>query len=100
MKKIFKIILFTVVAVLTLCGCEKASGKVDYDSLTKKLNSDYSGWTLTVMTKKDDVTLTDIFTVKNSDTQTEIEYSIEKLSELSFDDDNDFITKKSGTAVI
>ncbi len=100
MKKIFKIILFTVVAVLTLCGCEKASGKVDYDSLTKKLNSDYSGWTLTVMTKKDDVTLTDIFTVKNSDTQTEIEYSIEKLSEHSFDDDNDFITKKSGTAVI
>ncbi len=100
MKKIFEIILFTVVAVLTLCGCEKASGKVDYDSLTKKLNSDYSGWTLTVMTKKDDVTLTDIFTVKNSDTQTEIEYSIEKLSELSFDDDNDFITKKSGTAVI
>lgn len=101
MKKIFKIILFTVIAVLTLCGCEKVNiNKADYNSLTQKLSSDYSGWTLTVTTKKDDVTLTDIFTVKNSDAQTEIEYTLETLSELSFDGDSEFITKKSGTAVI
>lgn len=100
MKKLFKIILFTVIAVLTFCGCEKASVKVDYNSLTKKLNSDYSGWSLTVKTKKDDVTLTDVFAVKKSDAQTEIEYTLETLSELSFDNDGEFITKKSGSAVI
>lgn len=101
MKNIFKIILFTVIAVLTLCGCEKVNiNKADYNSLTQKLSSDYSGWTLTVTTKKDDVTLSDIFSVKNSDAQTEIEYTLETLSELSFDSDSEFITKKSGTAVI
>ena len=101
MKNIFKIILFTVIAVLTLCGCEKVNiNKADYNSLTQKLSSDYSGWTLTVTTKKDDVTLSDIFSVKNSDAQTEIEYTLETLSDLSFDGDSEFITKKSGTAVI
>ena len=101
MKKIFTIVLFTVIAVLTFCGCEKGNtNKVDYDMLTQKLSVDYSGWTLTVTTKKDDVTLTDKFTVKNDSVQTEIEYTIETLGELSFDNDSEFITRKSGNAVI
>ena len=101
-KRVVIAIIISVALALALCACEVTINvsQADYDKLTSMLDSAYSGWTLTVSTTKGDVTLENKFVVTKETEQTKIDYTVEKLNELSMDSDSEFKTRYVGTATI
>lgn len=98
-KKILFLAILLVFALIVLSACTSLSATLD--EITKLLKVDYSGVTLNVETVTSEVTLTGVYNFKfNGDTAT-VEYTVEKLNDLSMSGGTEgFKHTETGTAVV
>lgn len=103
MKKIIPILAIVLCLALMLCACGENTPEEPQgiEGLNSKLTYAYSGWTIKVITVKSGVSLKNEFNVSKTGTDYNIEYRLEKLSELSIDNPTaDFKTVSSGEAKV
>lgn len=99
MKKIISVLTILCLLVLVFCACD-GLGNSNIDTLNDKLSEYYSGWTVTVTTIKNDVSLTNEFDISRAGEGYEIDYSLEELNELSIDASSEFKTTIDGKALV
>lgn len=99
MKKIISVLAVLCLLVLVFCACD-GLGNSNIDTLNDKLSEYYSGWNVQVTTLKNDVSLTNEFEITRIGEGYGIDYSVEKLNELSIDAPNEFKTTLKGTATV
>jgi len=90
-KKIFALVILTV-ALFTLCACSDA-----YADLNKLSALNYGEIKITVNTSYGGETLTDVYEVNNDGNKSVVNYSVERLSEVSLDGVGDYKTVKKGS---
>ncbi len=95
-KKIFALIILTV-AVLTLCACSDSDG---YSDLNKMSALSYGEIKIEVKTSYDGETLKDVYEVNNDGSKSVVNYSIERLSEVSLSGVGEYKTVKTGTFTV
>lgn len=87
--------------VLGACSSSCGSGSSEYEQLNSMLAENYSEITLTVTdTFDDDLSLKSEYVFKYSESKITVEYSVERLAELSLDSSVGLKTTIEGTAVI
>lgn len=98
-KKIILSVIIIIIAALTatcLLGCGS-----DYTALNNMCKETYSQIVLQIKTTTNGETLTDNFTVKNNGSVSKIDYSIERLTEISLDEiPKDYKTETVGTVIV
>lgn len=103
MKKIIPVLAIVLCLALMLCACGENTPEEPQgiEGLNSKLAYAYSGWTIKVITVKSGVSLKNEFNVSKNGADYNIEYRLEKLSELSIDNPTaDFKTVSSGEAKV
>lgn len=99
MKKIISVLAVLCLLILVFCACD-VLGDSSFGALNDKLSEYYSGWTLTVTTIKNDVSLTNEFDISRVGEGYEIDYTLEKLNELSIDASSEFKSTLDGKALV
>lgn len=98
-KKIILTVILTLIVALTatcLLGCGS-----DYTALNDMCKETYSQIVLQIKTTTNGETLTDNFTVTNSGSVSKIDYTIERLTEISLDElPKDYKTETVGTVIV
>lgn len=103
MKKIIPVLAIVLCLALMLCACGENTPEEPQgiEGLNSKLAYAYSGWNIKVITVKSGVSLKNEFNVSKNGADYNIEYRLEKLSELSIDNPTaDFKTVSSGEAKV
>ena len=100
-KKIVFAIIALSLAVVLLAACG-GGYKSTLQQITKLLKVDYSEITLNVTTTTNDIALNGNYTLTFEDDRTIIDYSYDKLNDLSLDGNNadSYLTRVSGRAVV
>lgn len=99
MKKFLHLIAIFLV-VFGLVACRNTENKEDKEvtQINDAINYDYSSYTVTVKTTKDNVLLTSVYEISKKDNGYEIKYSIQTINELSLDTvPEKMISTKTGT---
>ena len=100
MKKVFIALVALTLALVLLCfaACDKYAGALqDINTLLKK---DYSSVTLNVTTTTKGVTLEGIYVLTFDGDKTNVEFSYQKLNELTMDGGESFVSTVTGKAVV
>lgn len=100
MKKIISVLTVLCLLVLVFCACDDLSNNQSVSMLNEKLSEYYSGWTVKVTTLKNDVSLVNEFAVTRIGEGYNIDYTVEKLNELSIDASTEFKTTLKGSATV
>lgn len=89
MKKQFFVLAAATIAVCSLAACDNKNSsneKNQYDSLNTMLDASYSQIVISVTDVFDEnITLSSVYTIKYGGSNVKIEYSVEKLAEISLD---------------
>ncbi len=99
MKRIISVLAVLCLLVLVFCACD-GLGDSTIGALNDKLSEYYSGWTVNVTTLKNNVSLTNEFEISRVGEGYEIDYTVEKLNELSIDALSEFKTTIEGKALV
>lgn len=103
MKKIIPVLAIVLCLILALCACGENTPEEPQgiEGLNSKLAYEYSSWDIKVITVKSGVSLKNEFNVSKDGADYNIEYRLEKLSELSIDNPSaDFKSVSSGEAKV
>lgn len=100
MKKIISVLTVLCLLVLVFCACDGLGNDQSVSVLNDKLSEYYSGWTVKVTTVKNDVSLANEFAVTRLGEGYSVDYTVEKLNELSIEAPTEFKTTLKGTATV
>ena len=102
MKKFCLLLVISILLIVTLCACDLITNVTasDMEKFNTLLDVDYDGWTLSVSTTTGDVTLNNKFVVTKETEKTTIDYTLEKLNEISIDGNNEFKTTIRGSVTV
>ena len=99
-KKILFSVVALALALVLLTACTSYSSTLQ--DISKLLKVDYSEVTLNVTTKTSDFTLKGIYTLTFAEGKTNVDYSFDRLNDLSLDGENEdsYLTTVKGRAVV
>lgn len=102
MKKFCLLLVISILLIVTLCACDLITNVTasDMEKFNTLLDVDYDGWTLSVSTTTGDVTLNNKFVVTKETEKTTIDYTLEKLNEISIEGNNEFKSTIRGSVTV
>lgn len=101
MKKVLSVVIIALLAVTLLCACMEVDVSIaKLNKVSELLEVEYSGWTINTTTIYKDVKLTSSYIITKSDAQTEINYSVEQLNELSINQPTEFKSEIVGSVIV